>query len=204
MNVLFQFVDLATSMREERGIKLVRSVKPDTSALKVESLASSCYYYGFFWVLYLISVEITGSPRVEGDEDEDDIDDLDNEFDYGNLDALGPHHAAEGMYSHLNTGRGSHPNASHIPGQSEHEPSPLGSEIPLLTYGEEVGGVLQHSLFHLVMLIVDIHNQTLLMCQDYEISSDQHALVPHFMGDGNRVHPMPSPDRSSPCKSWRQ
>ncbi|KAL0543527.1 hypothetical protein IC582_018624 [Cucumis melo] len=116
---------------------------------------------------------IKGSPRVEGDEDEDDIDDLDNEFDYGNLDDFGPHHAAEGSYvSHLNSGRGSHPNASHIPGQSEHEPSPLGSEIPLLTYGEE----------------------------DYEISADQHALVPHFMGNGNRVHPMPSPDRSSPSQ----
>lgn len=100
-------------------------------------------------------VEIAGSPRVEGDEDEDDIDDLDNEFDYGNLDDFGPHHAAEGSYgSHLNSGRGSHPNASHIPGQSEHEPSPLGSEIPLLTYGEEVSGVLQHPPVLLVMKLL--------------------------------------------------
>ncbi|XP_022978008.1 cellulose synthase A catalytic subunit 2 [UDP-forming]-like [Cucurbita maxima] len=106
---------------------------------------------------------IKGSPRVEGDEDEDGIDDLDNEFDYANLDSLGPYHSGEGTYgSYHNMGCG----------QSELEPSPLGSEIPLLTYGEV----------------------------DYEISSDQHALVPHFMGQGNRVHPMPFHDPSIPSQ----
>ncbi|XP_028765969.1 cellulose synthase A catalytic subunit 6 [UDP-forming] [Neltuma alba] len=66
---------------------------------------------------------IKGSPRVEGDEDEDDIDDLDNEFDYGDPDALGPHPMSESTLSG-------------IPGNLEHESS-LNSEIPLLTYGEE-------------------------------------------------------------------
>lgn len=70
-------------------------------------------------------MELTGSPRVEGDEEEDDIDDIDNEFEYGNLDASGPHSVAEGA----------HPYSSAIP---ERESAPLGSEIPLLTYGEEV------------------------------------------------------------------
>ena len=80
-----------------------------------------------------------GSPRVEGDEEEDDIDDLDNEFDYGNFVGLGPHEAAEAMLSaRLNTGRGHHSNASGIPSFSERETSPLSPDIPLLTYGEEV------------------------------------------------------------------
>ncbi|KAH7520772.1 cellulose synthase A catalytic subunit 2 [UDP-forming] [Ziziphus jujuba] len=117
---------------------------------------------------------IKGSPRVEGDEEEDDIDDLDNEFDYGDFDALGPHQVAEAVLSsRLNTGRGSHFNSSGIPTQSERQSAPLGSEIPLLTYGEE----------------------------DSEISSDQHALIiPPFAGHGNRIHPMPS-DPSMPLHS---
>ncbi|XP_050125222.1 cellulose synthase A catalytic subunit 2 [UDP-forming]-like isoform X2 [Malus sylvestris] len=113
---------------------------------------------------------IRGSPRVEGDEEEDDIDDLDNEFNCGNLDALGPHQVAESVLSaRLNVGRGSNYNAR-IPAHSEHESSPLGFEIPLLTYGEE----------------------------DTEISSNRHALiVPPYMDHGNRVHPMPFSDPSS-------
>ncbi|PQP98459.1 Cellulose synthase [Prunus yedoensis var. nudiflora] len=111
---------------------------------------------------------IKGSPRVEGDDEEDDIDDLDNEFNYGNLDTLDPHQVAEAVLSsRLNIGRGSDCNLR-IPTHSEHE-SPLGSEVPLLTYGEE----------------------------DSEISSDRHALiVPPYLGHGNRVHPMPFPDPS--------
>ncbi|TQE00679.1 hypothetical protein C1H46_013728 [Malus baccata] len=113
---------------------------------------------------------IRGSPRVEGDEEEDDIDDLDNEFNCRNLDAMGPHQVAESVLSaRLNVGRGSNYNAR-IPAHSEHESSPLGSEIPLLTYGEE----------------------------DTEISSNRHALiVPPYMDHGNRVHPMPFSDPSS-------
>ncbi|KAK4277933.1 hypothetical protein QN277_015852 [Acacia crassicarpa] len=76
---------------------------------------------------------IKGSPRVEGDDDEDDIDDLDNEFDYGDLDASGPHPMSDGR---LHTGRGSNSNASGIPANLDHESS-LNSDIPLLTYGEE-------------------------------------------------------------------
>ncbi|KAJ7945298.1 Cellulose synthase [Quillaja saponaria] len=72
---------------------------------------------------------IKGCPRVEGDEDEDDIDDLDNEFDY---DALGPQQVSEAMLSgRLNS------SASGISTQVKHEASLLNSEIPLLTYGEE-------------------------------------------------------------------
>uniref|UniRef100_A0A5B7B0B0 Cellulose synthase n=1 Tax=Davidia involucrata TaxID=16924 RepID=A0A5B7B0B0_DAVIN len=113
---------------------------------------------------------IKGSPRVEGDEEEDDIDDLEHEFDFGNLDALGPQQAAVAMLSaHLNTGRGGHTTTSGIPTHSEHDSSPRSPEIPLLTYGEE----------------------------DADISSDQHALiVSPPMGCGNGDHPIPFPDPS--------
>ncbi|GLT44054.1 hypothetical protein SLA2020_179720 [Shorea laevis] len=115
---------------------------------------------------------LKGSPRVEGDEEEDDIDDLENEFDYGSGDALGPQLAAEAMLTaRLNTGRGSQANG--MPGNSELDSSLPSSQIPLLTYGEEGS----------------------------EISPDHHALiVPPFMGHGNRVHPMPYVDPSVPLQ----
>ncbi|CAB4313873.1 unnamed protein product [Prunus armeniaca] len=71
---------------------------------------------------------IKGSPRVEGDDEEDDIDDLDNEFNYGNLDTMGPHQVAEAVLSsRLNIGRGSDCNVR-IPTHSEHD-LPWDSEI---------------------------------------------------------------------------
>ncbi|WCJ31692.1 Cellulose synthase family protein [Euphorbia peplus] len=116
---------------------------------------------------------LKGSPRVEGDEEEDDIDDLEHEFDYG-FDGMGPEQIAESMLTgRLNTGRASHPSMSGIPTQTELDSSPLSSKIPLLTYGEE----------------------------DNDISSDRHALiVPPFMGHGNRVHPVPYSDPSIPLQ----
>ncbi|KAL2342956.1 hypothetical protein Fmac_004241 [Flemingia macrophylla] len=117
---------------------------------------------------------IAGSPRVEGDEEEDDTDDLDNEFDYGDVDGLGPQSMSESLFSgRLNTGRGANSNVSGIATNMEHGSPPLNSEIPLLTYGEE----------------------------DPEISSDRHALiVPPYMHHGNRVHPMPYSDPSIPLQ----
>ncbi|KAJ6421811.1 hypothetical protein OIU84_029080 [Salix udensis] len=77
---------------------------------------------------------LKGSPRVEGDEEEDDIDDLEHEFDYGNFDGLSPEQVAEAMLSsRMNTGR----DISGIPTHGELDSSPLSSKIPLLTYGEE-------------------------------------------------------------------
>ncbi|XP_061375935.1 cellulose synthase A catalytic subunit 6 [UDP-forming]-like isoform X1 [Gastrolobium bilobum] len=106
---------------------------------------------------------IEGSPRVEGDEDEDDIDDLDNEFGYGHPDAFGLQPTSDSMLS----GRGYNSNISGT--NLDHDTSPLNSEIPLLTYGEE----------------------------DPEISSDQHALiVPPYMNNVNRAHPTPYTDPS--------
>lgn len=79
--------------------------------------------------------EIPGSPRVEGDEDEDDTDDLENEFDIGG----NPHQIAEAMLSaRLNVGRGSEANASAIVTPFERDSASVSPNVPLLTYGQEV------------------------------------------------------------------
>nr|GMD21284.1 cellulose synthase A catalytic subunit 2 [UDP-forming]-like [Ipomoea batatas] len=47
------------------------------------------------------------SPRVEGDEEEDDFDDLDHEFDYNSSVRRDPHHIAEAaLAARLNVGYG--------------------------------------------------------------------------------------------------
>ncbi|KAK4354623.1 hypothetical protein RND71_026817 [Anisodus tanguticus] len=106
---------------------------------------------------------IKGSPRVEGDDEEDEFDDLDNEFD--------PHQTAEAALSaRLNVGR-RNPNASGYATPSEMDPAALGTEIPLLTYGQEEDG----------------------------ISADKHALIiPPFMSRGKRVHPVSDSSMSLP------
>ncbi|TYH13391.1 hypothetical protein ES288_A06G136300v1 [Gossypium darwinii] len=113
---------------------------------------------------------IKGCPRVEGDEEEDGADDLENEFDIASQDRRDPHHIAAVMLSaRLNINRGSQPHVSGISTPAEFDAASVATEIPLLTYGEEDAG----------------------------ISSDKHALiVPPFMSCGKRVHPMPVPDPS--------
>lgn len=129
------------SMREEKEIRPAHNVKLDTSASKVRCSSAflnkqlSLKYGWFGWRSdHVIVIRFSGSPRVEGDEEEDDTDDLDNEFDYDPSDSQ---QVAEKMFSsRLNYGRGAHPNASGMP--TEVESSPLSSQIPLLTYGQEV------------------------------------------------------------------
>ena len=71
---------------------------------------------------------VVGCPRVEGDEEEDDIDDLENEFDINDdLEAM--------LSSRLNIGRGSQ---ARITTPSEMDSASVVPEIPLLTYGQEV------------------------------------------------------------------
>ncbi|OVA00248.1 zinc finger protein [Macleaya cordata] len=113
---------------------------------------------------------IKGSPRVEGDEEEDDVDDLENEFDFGNHYYGDPQQDTEKVLSaRLNIGPRSNGNASGFAMNSDFDSSSLNPEIPLLTYDQE----------------------------DAVISSDHHALIiPPFMGRGNRIHPMPFPDSS--------
>ncbi|OIT21339.1 PREDICTED: cellulose synthase A catalytic subunit 2 [UDP-forming]-like [Nicotiana attenuata] len=75
---------------------------------------------------------IKGSPRVDGDDEDDEFDDLDHEFDYhGN-----PRYMSEATLS-SRLGRGTNHNASGLTTPSEVDPAALHSEIPLLTYGQE-------------------------------------------------------------------
>ncbi|KAM5562253.1 cellulose synthase A catalytic subunit 2 [UDP-forming] [Rosa sericea] len=115
---------------------------------------------------------VKGSPRVEGDEEEDGIDDLENEFDIASNDRRDPHQiAAAVLAARLNIGRGSQVHGSGISTPAEFDTASMASEIPLLTYGQE----------------------------DVGIASDKHALIiPPFMSRGKRVHPMPSSDASMP------
>ncbi|XP_022856087.1 cellulose synthase A catalytic subunit 2 [UDP-forming]-like [Olea europaea var. sylvestris] len=73
---------------------------------------------------------IKGSPRVEGDDEEDDIDDLEHEFDYGVTEALG-HIQSAGVIPGVS---GGYVGSS---GGSRHDLYSQGLEISLLTYGEE-------------------------------------------------------------------
>ncbi|GMI82993.1 ISOXABEN RESISTANT 2, cellulose synthase 6, PROCUSTE 1 [Hibiscus trionum] len=113
---------------------------------------------------------LKGCPRVEGDEEEDGDDDLENEFDIASHDRRDPHHIAAAMLSaRYNVNHGSRPHVSGLSTPAELDAASVASEIPLLTYGQE----------------------------DVGISSDKHALiVPPFMSRGKRVHPMPTSDPS--------
>ncbi|XP_016433906.1 cellulose synthase A catalytic subunit 2 [UDP-forming] [Nicotiana tabacum] len=76
---------------------------------------------------------IKGSPRVEGDEEEDDIDDIEHEFDYG-VGSLGRQGSGRVPSVYGGSGHtGSYENAT----SSRQDSSTPGIEIPLLTYGEE-------------------------------------------------------------------
>nr|AIA61439.1 cellulose synthase [Boehmeria nivea] len=111
---------------------------------------------------------LKGSPRVEGDEEEEDTDDLENEFHIQH--GGDPHNLTDAMLAaRLNVGRGSQVNGSGITTPSELDSASVATDIPLLTYGQE----------------------------DTGISSDKHALIiPPFMSRGKRVHPMPFSDSS--------
>ncbi|KAJ9166821.1 hypothetical protein P3X46_021518 [Hevea brasiliensis] len=111
---------------------------------------------------------IKGSPRVEGDEEEEDTDDLENEFDISADGRRNPHHITEAMLSaRLNIGQGSQANVLGFVTPSEVDSVSVAPEIPLVTYYEE----------------------------DIAISSDKHAvIIPPIRG--KRIHPMPLLDTS--------
>ncbi|CAA2989888.1 cellulose synthase A catalytic subunit 5 [UDP-forming]-like [Olea europaea subsp. europaea] len=76
-----------------------------------------------------ISLLTYGTPRVEGDEDEDEFKDLENEFDYNSNESRDRQQIAAAFLStHLNIGR----SASRVATPPEFDSSVIASEIPLL------------------------------------------------------------------------
>lgn len=72
---------------------------------------------------------------MEGDEEEDDIDDLENEFDIDG-ERRDPHHIAEAMLSaRLNVGQA---HVSGVTTPSEMDSVSVAADVPLLTYSQEV------------------------------------------------------------------
>lgn len=67
-------------------------------------------------------VSISGSPRVDDDEEEEDFDDLEYEFDYGDIDVPGYTRRAH----------------TRLASSTSRDSSSQVLEIPLLTYSEEV------------------------------------------------------------------
>ncbi|GAB4854117.1 glycosyltransferase 2 [Ancistrocladus abbreviatus] len=106
MNVPFQYAGLAMSMRE----KMATSVAPQCKTRYKRQ---------------------RGSPRVEGDDEEDDVDDLDNEFNY----AQGNNKARRQWQGEV----------AHLSSSSRHESQP----IPLLTNGQPVGIALESMLVNM-------------------------------------------------------
>ncbi|MCO5601057.1 hypothetical protein L7F22_055174 [Adiantum nelumboides] len=115
---------------------------------------------------------LKGSPRVEGDEEEEDVDDLENEFnfDYESEKKNGQHIAEAMLHGQMSYGRGDDHDMPHM----THTMIP---QVPLLTNGpstEDLSG----------------------------ISPEHHALViPPFMGSGGkRVHPLPYIEANLPVQ----
>ncbi|KZV16530.1 cell synthase A catalytic subunit 2 [Dorcoceras hygrometricum] len=109
---------------------------------------------------------IKGSPRVDGDEEEDEFDDLENEFDYNSDERRVPLQFSEaGHFTRHSIGR----SASGITVPSEVDPSNLNSDIPLLTYGQE---------------------------DDTISADKHALIIPPFMSRGKRIHPAPFTDSS--------
>ncbi|KAJ7526246.1 hypothetical protein O6H91_17G090000 [Diphasiastrum complanatum] len=112
-----------------------------------------------------------GSPRVEGDEEEDDVDDLENEFNIHDMDKFDKQQVTEAMlHGHMSYGR-----ADDLEVHVMSTPQPA---YPLLTNGQ-VG-------------TEDSPN---------EIPPDHHALViPSHMPNGSRIHPLPYSDPNLPVQ----
>ncbi|CAI9771412.1 unnamed protein product [Fraxinus pennsylvanica] len=109
---------------------------------------------------------IKGSPRVDGDEDEDGFDDLEYEFDYNSNEGRDPQQiAAAALSAHLNIGQ----SASGITVPLQWDSSVVASEIPLLTYGKE---------------------------DDTISADSHALIIPPLNGRGKRIHPVPFSDSS--------
>lgn len=108
MNVVFQPADLAMSMKEEKEANSVLSVKLDISDSKVKhrtmDYAITSFNFSFF--LNSLFVYCEGSPRVEGDDDEEDIDDIEHEFNIDDERNKHSHIAEAMLHGKMSYGRG--------------------------------------------------------------------------------------------------
>lgn len=76
-----------------------------------------------------------GSARVEGDEEEDDVDDLENEFDFGDRDKQDMQYSVESMlHGHMSYGRGGDMEMPHVRQN-------MLPQVPLLTNGQMDPGI---------------------------------------------------------------
>jgi len=134
---------------------------------------------------------------VTGDEEEDGVDDIDNEFNWNGHDSQS---VAESMlYGHMSYGRGGDPNG--VP-----QPFQLNPNVPLLTNGQMVLVLQNPSITvplpppYVGLLVWQWLNCLFLVrLQVDDIPPEQHALVPSFMGGGGkRIHPLPYADPSLP------
>lgn len=90
---------------------------------------------------------------------------MDHEFDYGNLDGFGPQHVSDAALSARLNGSG-------IPARSELDSAPLSSNIPLLTYGEEVNFInYSVSLFFFFRIFISTVTQAYVFFGDAMIAS---------------------------------
>ncbi|XP_057973112.1 probable cellulose synthase A catalytic subunit 5 [UDP-forming] [Malania oleifera] len=121
---------------------------------------------------------LKGCARVEGDEEEDDIDDLENEFNFDGQQQQHQHQQAFAeaaiLQGHLGSCYG-HPTAAAIDSDLLHRHAlHTIPQLPLITNGH--------------------------MFDD--IPPEQHALVPSFVGGcgGKRIHPLPYSDPTLPVQ----
>ena len=92
---------------------------------------------------YVLLTEVfSGSPRVEGDEEDDGIDDLDFEFDYKS--GLGGSEQASDTFSRRNS-------------EFDLASAAHSSQIPLLTYGDEVWFLTYPQLFSVFFFFLSPH-----------------------------------------------
>lgn len=87
MSVDSQFVVLVMNMSERMGINLVPNARLGTRGIEVSVCSLLLFYFLYVgvvkWMRENLDLDIlSGSVRVEGDDEEDDVDDIENELDY--------------------------------------------------------------------------------------------------------------------------
>ncbi|KAG0603462.1 hypothetical protein M758_10G096400 [Ceratodon purpureus] len=112
-----------------------------------------------------------GSPRVDGDEEEEDTDDLENEFNYTDNDHQDKHQdvTEEMLHAHMGYGH-----------DSDVMMTPIHPQYPLLTSGHMVSGTSESSTAS---------------------PEHHAIVLPPSTGGGKRVHPIPYLEGSSPAEA---